>query len=71
MKSSQQWRSKLFRAYNPHRFRFELEFQMIEDRLRRHFDSYLGKTEIVIYSALAVLLADTAFVTIATAGQIL
>jgi uncharacterized membrane protein (DUF373 family) len=44
---------------------------MVEDRLRRHFDYYLGKTEIVIYSVLAVLLAITAFVTIATAGQIL
>src|SRR3979409_1818831 len=44
---------------------------MVEDRLRRHFDYCLGKTEIVIYSVLAVLLAVTAFVTIATAGQIL
>src|SRR5712672_4767676 len=44
---------------------------MAEERLRRHFDDYLGKTEIVIYSVLAVLLAVTAFVTIATAGQIL
>jgi len=44
---------------------------MGEDKLRRHFDYYLGKTEIVIYSILAVLLAVTAFVTIATAGQIL
>jgi hypothetical protein len=44
---------------------------MVEDRLRRHFDDYLGKTEIAIYSVLAVLLAVTAFVTIATAGQIL
>jgi uncharacterized membrane protein (DUF373 family) len=44
---------------------------MVEDRLRRHFDYYLGKTEILIYSVLAVLLAVTAFVTIATAGQIL
>lgn len=44
---------------------------MVEDRLRHHFDYYLGKTEIVIYSVLAVLLAVTAFVTIATAGQIL
>jgi len=44
---------------------------MVEDKLRRHFDYYLGKTEIVIYSVLAVLLAVTAFVTIATAGQIL
>jgi uncharacterized membrane protein (DUF373 family) len=44
---------------------------MVEDKLRHHFDHYLGKTEIVIYSVLAVLLAATAFVTIATAGQIL
>ena len=44
---------------------------MVEDRLRRHFDYCLGKTEIVIYSILAVLLAVTVFVTIATAGQIL
>jgi len=44
---------------------------MVEDRLRRHFDYYLGKTEVVIYSVLAVLLAVTALVTIATAGEIL
>ena len=44
---------------------------MVEDRLRRSFDYYLGKTEIVIDSVLAVLLAVTAFVTTATAGQIL
>src|SRR6202046_1252928 len=44
---------------------------MVEGRLRRRFDYYLGKTEIVIYSVLALLLAVTAFVTIATAGQIL
>jgi hypothetical protein len=44
---------------------------MVEDRLRRRFDYYLGKAEIVIYSVLAALLAVTAFVTIATAGQIL
>ena len=44
---------------------------MVEDRLRRHVDYYLGKTEIVIYSVLEALLAVTAFVTIATAGQIL
>ena len=44
---------------------------MVEDRLRHHFDYYLGKTDIVIYSILAVLLAVTVFVTIATAGQIL
>jgi uncharacterized membrane protein (DUF373 family) len=42
-----------------------------EDRLRRHFDNYLGKTEVVVYSVLAALLGVTAFVTIATAGQIL
>lgn len=44
---------------------------MAEDRLRRHFDYYLGKTEILIYTILAVLLGVAAFVTIATAGQIL
>src|SRR5712692_9556301 len=44
---------------------------MVEDKLRSRFDYYLSKTEIVIYSILAVLLAVTAFVTIATAGQIL
>jgi hypothetical protein len=44
---------------------------MVEDKLRRHFDYYLGKTEVLIYSILAVLLAVTALVTIATAGEIL
>src|ERR1700723_1369519 len=44
---------------------------MVEDRLRGRFDYYLGKAEIVISSVLALLLAVTAFVTIATAGQIL
>jgi uncharacterized membrane protein (DUF373 family) len=44
---------------------------MADERLRRTFDFYLGKTEIVIYCVLAVLLVATAFVTIATAGQIL
>src|SRR6202040_4348063 len=44
---------------------------MVADRLRRHFDYYLGRTEIVIYCVLAALLAVTAFVTIATAAQIL
>jgi hypothetical protein len=44
---------------------------MAEDRLRRHFDYYLGKTEVVVYSALALLLAATALLTIATAGEIL
>jgi hypothetical protein len=44
---------------------------MIEDRLRRHFDHYLGKAEVVVYSVLALLLAITALVTLATAGEIL
>jgi uncharacterized membrane protein (DUF373 family) len=52
-------------------FDFEVECDMAEDKLRHHFDVYLGKTEIVIYSVLAVLLALAAFVTIATAVQIL
>jgi uncharacterized membrane protein (DUF373 family) len=52
-------------------FDFEVECDMVEDKLRHHFDVYLGKTEIVIYSVLAVLLALAAFVTIATAVQIL
>jgi hypothetical protein len=42
-----------------------------ESTLRHHFDYYLGKTEVVIYSILAVLLAVTALVTIATAGRLL
>jgi phosphate-starvation-inducible protein E len=44
---------------------------MVEDRIRSRFDYYLGHTEIIIYSVLAAMLAVTAFVTIATAGQIL
>ena len=52
-------------------FDFKVECVMVEDKLRHHFDFYLGKTEIVIYSVLAVLLALAAFVTIATAVQIL
>lgn len=44
---------------------------MVQDKLRRLFDYYLGKTEVVIYSVLAMLLVATAFLTIATAGQIL
>src|SRR4030088_3150816 len=52
-------------------FRSKLESDMVEDRLRRLFDNCLRKAEIVIYSVLALLLAVTAFVTIATAGQIL
>lgn len=42
---------------------------MVEDMLRRHVDYNLDKAEIGIYSVLAVLLAVTGFVTIATAGQ--
>jgi hypothetical protein len=44
---------------------------MVEDRLRRRFDFYLTKTEVIIYSTLAVLLAITALVTLVTAGEIL
>jgi hypothetical protein len=44
-------------------------YDVVEDKLRRHFDYYLGKTEIVIYSVLAVLLAVTAFVTIASLAK--
>jgi uncharacterized membrane protein (DUF373 family) len=44
---------------------------MVADELRHHFDYYLSKTEVVIYSVLAVLLAITALVTIATACEIL
>jgi uncharacterized membrane protein (DUF373 family) len=44
---------------------------MAEGTIRSHFDYYLGKTEIVIYTILAVMLAAATFVTIATAGQIL
>src|SRR6266576_784157 len=51
--------------------RFEPESDMVQDKLRRLFDYYLGKTEVVIYSVLAMLLVATAFLTIATAGQIL
>src|ERR1700719_3657077 len=38
---------------------------------REQFSGYLGHTEIVIYSILAVLLALTALVTIASAGKML
>jgi hypothetical protein len=44
---------------------------MVDNRLRRHFDYYLGDTEVIIYSALALLLAVTAVVTVATSGRIL
>ena len=44
---------------------------MVEDRIRRHFDYYLGKAEVVVYSVLALLLAIASLVTLATAGGIL
>ena len=44
---------------------------MAEDKLRRHFDYYLGKAEVVVYSVLALLLAIASLVTLATAGGIL
>jgi hypothetical protein len=40
---------------------------MVEDKLRHHFSYYLGKTEVVIYAVLALLLTVTAFVSIANA----
>jgi uncharacterized membrane protein (DUF373 family) len=52
-------------------FDFEVECVMVEHRLRHHFDFYLSKTEMVIFSVLAVLLALAAFVTIATSLQTL
>jgi hypothetical protein len=44
---------------------------MTEDRLRHHFDRYLGGAEVAIYSILGVLLALTALVTLASAGKML
>jgi uncharacterized membrane protein (DUF373 family) len=44
---------------------------MAEDKLRRHFDYYLSKAEVVIYSILALLLAIASLVTLATAGATL
>jgi len=44
---------------------------MVEDKLRRNFDFYLGKTEVAVYSVLALLLSITALVTLTTAGEIL
>src|SRR5580658_8913702 len=42
---------------------------MPEEKLRRHFDFYISQTEVAIYSFLAVILAITAFLTIATAAE--
>lgn len=44
---------------------------MIEEKLRLHFNDYLGKAEVAIYSVLAVLLFVTAIATAANAGKIL
>jgi Phosphate-starvation-inducible E family len=42
---------------------------MAQEKIRRHFDFYISQTEVAIYSGLAVLLAVTAFVTIANAAE--
>jgi Phosphate-starvation-inducible E family len=44
---------------------------MAEEKLRNHFDVYLGKAEVVIYSVLAVLLFATALASIANAAKLL
>src|ERR1700681_2733109 len=44
---------------------------MKQTTAREHFSGYLGHAEIVIYSILALLLALTALVTIASAGKML
>ena len=44
---------------------------MRESNLRERFSDNLGRVEVVIYSMLAVLLAVTALVTIASAGKML
>jgi len=44
---------------------------MIDEKLRRGFDSYLSKTEVFIYATLATLLSLTAMVTVVTAGKML
>jgi hypothetical protein len=43
---------------------------MSESSLGERFSDTLGKLEVVIYSILAVLLALTAMITIASAGKI-
>src|SRR6204780_1283143 len=42
---------------------------MPQEKIRRHFDFYISQTEVAIYSGLAILLAITAFVTIANAAE--
>src|SRR5438105_15617525 len=44
---------------------------MVEDKLRNHFDYFLGKVEVVIYSVLALLLSVTVLAAIASAGKLL
>ena len=44
---------------------------MSDDKFRVHFDDYLSKGEVVIYSVLAALLFITALLTIANAGKML
>lgn len=44
---------------------------MAHGTLRYHFDDYLGKAEMAIYSILAVLLSITALIGISTAGRLL
>jgi hypothetical protein len=44
---------------------------MMPEIRNRHFDDYLGKSEVAIYIILAVLLSITALVTIIGAGQLL
>ncbi|HXA82490.1 MAG TPA: phosphate-starvation-inducible PsiE family protein [Methylomirabilota bacterium] len=44
---------------------------MAEEKLRNHFDVYVGKAEVVIYSVLAVLLFVTALASIANAAKLL
>src|SRR5208282_5981234 len=51
--------------------RFYEEPQMADEKIRVHFDDYLSKAEVVIYSVLAALLFITALLTIANAGKML
>jgi hypothetical protein len=44
---------------------------MVGGIVRHHFDEYMGKAEVAIYSILAAMLAVTAFAAIATAGSLL
>src|ERR1700726_1370811 len=44
---------------------------MADEKMRVQFGDYLGKTEVIIYSVLAVLLFITALATIVNAGRML